>query len=91
MLYLAVQMPDKSLCRPECPVTVSVIQNAEGARSICLFGSTVHRNLPVNLVCGMIVSFVKRLVGVSLFSLVKLGSPVHHVVLQAIPLCRRFA
>ena len=34
MLYLAVQMPDKSLCRPECPVTVSVIQNAEGAKSL---------------------------------------------------------
>lgn len=30
-LYLAVQMPDKTLCDPDCPVTVSVVQNADGA------------------------------------------------------------
>ncbi len=47
MLYLAVQMPDKRLCRPECPVTVSVIQNAEGAYLIadCLRCSV--QQLPV--------------------------------------------
>ena len=31
ILYLAVKMPDKSLCKPECPVTVSVLQDADGA------------------------------------------------------------
>ena len=36
MLYLAVQMPDATFCNPECPVTVSVVQNADGATLRCI-------------------------------------------------------
>ena len=47
MLYLAVQMPDRSLCRPECPATVSVVQNAEGPNPCVLaFVSSVRSTLP---------------------------------------------
>ena len=31
MLYLAVEMPNKALCKPDCATTVYVDQNADGA------------------------------------------------------------
>jgi hypothetical protein len=30
MLYLAVEMPNKALCKPACATTVSIVQDADG-------------------------------------------------------------